>query len=629
MSALLGAPFESYGDAFSVSDAGMVRILDRAKLRERAIYGLVTAAVFEADPARRSAVRWVIRALAQESGIVPASIQSLYEAMGRGGLRVHRAGRQHPRPHLRQHEGRFPGDDGRERRTGHLRDREIGDRLYRTAAGRIRRRHPGGGDPGGIHGAGFHSGDHFQINAKKFGADPAGEVSTLKAIAREAVEAGFCNIDIDASTVVDLSKGTIEEQQFNNSHITAEMTKFIRGLEPKSVTVSIGERSARWGARTARWRSCRPSWTSTAASSARESRASARSPSRRGLLTAGSSCRMEPWPRSSSTSAPSRKPVESGAREIRSLRRRPAPGASTLPDDAFGRFPETGTSEVHLATGFQNMIYEHPRFPAALKEKAYDWCRANCASERKQGETEEQFLYKARKKTFGPFKKEMWDLPAEIRGAIGADLEAKFRFLFDKLRVVGTRDVVGRIVKPVSAPLSRPTGEAKGGVAIGRDEPGSSVDKFRRTAWEWTKTLGLALLISMAVRTAIVEGVLDPFRVDGTDARRGRSYPGEQALIPLCRAIPRRYRHLCAASQRSALRPACRKARRGRGGDIVEVRQGRLYVNGRPQEERYLKELPRYDLPSVRVPSGMLFVLGDNRNNSFDSHAWGSCRART
>ena len=147
-------------------------------------------------------------------------------------------------------------------------------------------------------------------------------------------------------------------------------------------------------------------------------------------------------------------------------------GASTLPDDAFGRFPETGTSEVHLATGFQNMIYEHPRFPAALKEKAYDWCRANCASERKQGETEEQFLYKARKKTFGPFKKEMWDLPAEIRGAIGADLEAKFRFLFDKLRVVGTRDVVGRIVKPVSAPLSRPTGDAKGGVAIGRDEPG-------------------------------------------------------------------------------------------------------------------------------------------------------------
>ena len=80
----------------------------------------------------------------------------------------------------------------------------------------------------------FIQGDHFQINAKKFGADPAGEVSTLKAIAREAVEAGFCNIDIDASTVVDLSKGTIEEQQFNNSHITAEMTKFIRGLSPRA-----------------------------------------------------------------------------------------------------------------------------------------------------------------------------------------------------------------------------------------------------------------------------------------------------------------------------------------------------------------------------------------------------------
>lgn len=474
MSALLGAPFESYGDAFSVSDAGLVRILDRAKLRERAIDGLVTAAVFEADPARRSAVRWAIRALAQESGIVPASIQSLYEAMGRGEV----SGFTVPAVNIRGLTYDSSRAVFRAMAAGgvgpvifEIAKSEIGYTEQRPdeyavviLAAAIRE---------GYAGPVFLQGDHFQINAKKFGADPAGEVSTLKAIAREAVEAGFFNIDIDASTVVDLSKGTIEEQQFNNSHITAEMTKFIRGLEPKGVTVSIGGEIGEVGGKN----STVEELSAFMDVYRRElgggikgiSKISVQTGTSHGgvVLPDGTVAKVK-------LDFGTLESLSKAAREKYGLSGAVQHGASTLPDDAFGRFPETGTSEVHLATGFQNMIYEHPRFPAALKEKAYDWCRANCASERKQGETEEQFLYKARKKTFGPFKKEMWDLPAEVRGAIGADLEAKFRFLFDKLRVVGTRDVVGRIVKPVAVPLSQPSGQATkgGGVAIGRDEPG-------------------------------------------------------------------------------------------------------------------------------------------------------------
>ena len=88
-------------------------------------------------------------------------------------------------------------------------------------------------------------------------------------------------------------------------------------------------------------------------------------------------------------------------------------GASTLPEEAFSLFPQVGTAEVHLATGFQNIIYDSPYFPKELLNEINKHLLDNYMSERKQGETEQQFLYKTRKKAFGDFKKEMWSLPEE------------------------------------------------------------------------------------------------------------------------------------------------------------------------------------------------------------------------
>src|SRR5216110_3238165 len=123
-------------------------------------------------------------------------------------------------------------------------------------------------------------------------------------------------------------------------------------------------------------------------------------------------------------------------------------GASTLPPEAFSQFPACEAVEIHLATNFQTLVFDHPALPADLRRDVNAWVKTEAKEEWKKGDSEEQFLYKSRKKAIGPFKRRFWDLPADVRAAIGADLEKTFAFLFAQLRVKGTRAATDRYVKP-------------------------------------------------------------------------------------------------------------------------------------------------------------------------------------
>lgn len=121
-------------------------------------------------------------------------------------------------------------------------------------------------------------------------------------------------------------------------------------------------------------------------------------------------------------------------------------GASTLPEELFGRFPDAECAEVHLATGFQNLVMDHAAFPAGLRERIQKHCSGAYASERVPGETDRQFFYKVRKKAWGPFKADVIALPPETRGELGKALQARFEFLIRRLRAAGTRGLADRFV---------------------------------------------------------------------------------------------------------------------------------------------------------------------------------------
>ena len=125
-----------------------------------------------------------------------------------------------------------------------------------------------------------------------------------------------------------------------------------------------------------------------------------------------------------------------------------------MPDELFHQFPAIETAEIHLATGFQNALYEHPAFPAELHRAIEHWCFAKALDERKPEQTDQQFVYTTRKKAIGPFKRELWDLAT--KDEILAAQRRKIAFLFTELGVNGSREMVDGYVRPVGQRTPRP-----------------------------------------------------------------------------------------------------------------------------------------------------------------------------
>ncbi|MBA3877169.1 MAG: aldolase, partial [Anaerolinea sp.] len=226
--------------ALHIEDDRVV-IDDLTRLRGDAIRDIAWTAAFGTDEGAVAAAQWLAWEASQATGARSASIQELYMARARGET----SGFTVPAINIRAQtfdmariifETAAAADVGavilelaRSEQT-YTYQRPID---YATAC-------LAGAVAAGWQGPVFLQGDHYQFNAKKYAADPESMTDEIRRACRLAIDAGYRNIDIDSSTLVDLSFPTVEEQQRANYVRTAELTALIRSLETDGVTVSVG-----------------------------------------------------------------------------------------------------------------------------------------------------------------------------------------------------------------------------------------------------------------------------------------------------------------------------------------------------------------------------------------------------
>ncbi len=395
--------------------------------------------------------RYIVRGAALDLGIVPSSINELYLARGRGdvpltfttpalNLRVlsYEAARAVFRTARKMNGGAFIFEIARS---------EIGYTAQRPAeyATNVLAAAIAEDWTGPV----FIQGDHFQMSAKKFASDRQGEINAVKDLAQEAVSSGFFNIDIDTSTLVDISKPTVPQQQETNYSLSAEFAAAIRQIEPQGVTISIGGEIGEVGGHNSTEEELRAFMDGFNASLQKLA------PGKTGLskisIQTGTSHGGTVLPDGTlakvSIDFDTLRELSRVARKDYHLGGTVQHGASTLPEDAFHKFVENEAIEVHLATGFMTMFYD--MIPHELRQQMYAWLDKNAASDRKPDMTDDQFYYKTRKNALGPFKQQIYGLPASDKAKIDAAWQAQFEKLFKLLGVKDTRQYVDRFVKPV------------------------------------------------------------------------------------------------------------------------------------------------------------------------------------
>ncbi len=433
-------------------EGGRVKVRDAERLRP--LMGKLAEKAALAEPEERRRAQWLVRTIALELGVVPASIHTLYKARGRGELAptftVPAINLRVLPFHAARRAFRVIQELDAAALIFEIARSEIGYTDQRPAeyAAQVLAAAVAEGYQGPV----FIQGDHFQISPKRYAEAPETEVQAVRDLITEALQAGFFNIDIDASTLVDIEKPTIPEQQALNVRLSAELTAYLRGLEPQGVTVSVGGEIGEVGGHNStepELRAYMDGYNALLAKLAPGapglSKISIQTGTSHGgvVLPDGTLAKVK-------VDFETLRHLSRVAREVYGLGGAVQHGASTLPPDAFSKFPEAEAVEIHLATNFMNVLYD--LIPDDLRQAMYAYVAEHHANERKPDMTDEQFYYKTRKRAVGPFKAELWALDESIKEQAGERWEAMFHNIFTQLGIAGTREVVARFVEPVPIP---------------------------------------------------------------------------------------------------------------------------------------------------------------------------------
>lgn len=428
----------------SLNEEG-IEVLDEQKFQEFGIDYLIYSGVLSDDAQTRHLARVYIRKLAKHFGVFPASIYPLYEAFRKGEVE----GFTVPAMNMRT----MTYDVSREIFKKAI-EHEASAFIFEISRSEMKYTQQNQDEVAvcilaaaikeGYSGPVFLQGDHYQFDSKKFHEYPQGQIDEIELSIKDALSASFYNIDIDASTLVDLSLQTPKEQQKDNFEMSALLTKFIRIMQPTGITVAVGGEIGHIGdvnSTVSDFEAFMEGYLENLGAEDVKiiSKVSVQTgTSHGGVVNPDGSLKQM------NVDFEVLESIGKVAREKYKMAGAVQHGASTLSSDVFDKFPESKTAEIHLATGFQNIIFD--TMPEVLKEKLYEYVRLHFSNEREEGWSNEEFIYKLRKKALGPNKKDLWLISESEKDVIRAKLSKEFEMLFKKLNIVGTKHTVRQYI---------------------------------------------------------------------------------------------------------------------------------------------------------------------------------------
>lgn len=303
----------------------------------------------------------------------------------------------------------------------------------------------------------FLQGDHFQVSASRYAKNPDAEIEAIKNLIAEAISAGFYNIDIDCSTLVDLSWSTEVEQQRLNIELTAELARHTRALEPEGVTISLGGEIGEVGEENSSVAEVDAYLGGVAAELGHKmpglTKLSVQSGTRHGgnVLPDGSFGDM-------GVDFALISELTVACRSNGDLAGCVQHGASMLTLEKIARLPAANCIEVHLAAAFLNIVYDH--LPTDSVEQADNWLKEKFADEWKPDFSEAQFLHHARRYPIGPFKRAWWDAK-HVHGDIRKSVRELATAYFKALNVGDTHGLVSKAI--IHAPVDWQEMDGSGG----------------------------------------------------------------------------------------------------------------------------------------------------------------------
>lgn len=298
----------------------------------------------------------------------------------------------------------------------------------------------------GYKGPVFLQGDHFQVSAQQ---PLESEKNVVKHLIKQAVLAGFYNIDIDTSTLVDLAKSSIDDQQTSNALVSAELAAFIRQMQPQGITISIGGEIGEVGGHISTIEELHSYITqfnkaisSTCPGQPGLSKVSIHSGTTHGGITLPDGTIARP-----TIDFDAIQRLGQIGQETYGLGGVVQHGASTLPLEDFGQLVKYGTLEVHLATAFMTTMLE--RLPFELFDKMHKWLDQHFSYERSTQMTDLQFYRKVEMNALAHFKRAIWDLSSSEKEVIRKAWQSQFDTIFMQLGCSNTRTIVDKFIKPV------------------------------------------------------------------------------------------------------------------------------------------------------------------------------------